>query len=179
MEKWFKSRLESILDNLIFASILAGGGTVWAIIKSLPTPAIIGISVGIFVVILAVIRVIWFFIKKGQKEDIKQIVEELLSIGIYTDVPVNITRILYHERKKLAVGLSDEIASNQDKLVLEQLNIHKIVRLEQRKVRVYGSDNVRDGGYWVLTELGNDVILYLQSNQQVLHEKGSKLEHIV
>lgn len=111
--------------------------------------------------------------RKAVKNDISQIVEELLSIGIYTDVPVNITRVLYHDKEKLAVGLFDGATSNMDKLVLSQLNLRKIVGLEQRKVRVYGSDNVRDEGYWVLTELGKDVVLYLQKNQQVLHKEGS------
>lgn len=104
---------------------------------------------------------------------IKQVVDELLTIGICSVMPVNITRILYKLGSKLEVGLSDEVASNQDKLVLSQLNLRKIVQLEQRKVKVYGSDNMRDEGYWILTELGKDVIRYLQVNKQVRDKEGS------
>ena len=103
-------------------------------------------------------------------------VEKLLKVGIFVGHPVNITRILYALREKLAIGLSDEVASEQDKLVLSQLNLRNIVQLKQRKVKVYGSDNVRDEGYWVLTELGKEVIKYLQANKQVLDKEGSLSE---
>lgn len=111
--------------------------------------------------------------KQKAGTNIKSVVDELVSIGIYSDVPVNITRILYHDRDKLVVGLSDEVASNQDKLVLHQLNLRNIVELEQRKTGIYGSDNVRNEGYWILTELGKKIILYLQQNKQVLDKEGS------
>ena len=107
------------------------------------------------------------------KSNIQQVVGELLSIGLYTDMPINIARILYHDKDKLAVGFSNEVTTNLDKLYLTELNLRKIVKLEQRKVRIYGSDNVRDEGYWILTELGKDVILHLQENQQVLDKEGS------
>jgi len=131
-------------------------------------------QIGIPICLLLIVLGIWLLIRAYKhRPNIKQLVEELLSVGIYTDCPVNITRILYHDRDKLTVGLSDEVASEQDKLVLPQLNLHNIVQLEQRKVRVYGSDNVRDEGYWILTELGKKVIKYLQENQQVLDKEGS------
>ncbi len=98
----------------------------------------------------------------------------MLSEGIFTDEPVNITRILYALREKLSVGLHDYEASVQDRLVLEQLNLRNIVQLEQRKVKVFGSDNVRDESYWILTELGKSVILYLQKNKQILCMAGSQ-----
>ena len=134
--------------------------------------------------VIGVALIIWGLLKNPESatatnplEDIKQVVDELLTIGIYSDKPVNITRILYHDREKLASGgFPDYEASVQDKLVLEQLNLRKIVQLEQRKVKVYGSDNVRDEGYWILTELGKSVILYLQTNQQVLDKEGSQPE---
>lgn len=111
----------------------------------------------------------------SEKENIKQIVDELLTIGIYEDKHVNITRILYKDREKLAVGLPDDVTATsiQDKLVLHQLNLRNIVQLEQRKEGTYGSANVRDKGYWILTELGKDIILYLQKNPQVLDNEGS------
>ena len=105
------------------------------------------------------------------KQDINRVVGELLSVGIYTDCLVNITRILYRDKDKLAAGLLDREASVQDKLVLAQLNLRNIVKLEQRqRVAVRGSF---DEGYWVLTELGKDVILYLEENKQVLDTEGS------
>ncbi len=105
-----------------------------------------------------------------EKGNIKQVVEELLNVGIYSDVPVNITRILYHDRDKLAGGLLDREVSVQDKRVLVQLSLRNIVKLEQRqRVVVRGP---YDEGYWVLTELGNDVILYLEGNKQILDEVG-------
>ena len=104
-------------------------------------------------------------------QDIKRVVEELLSIGIYTDRPVNITRILYYLRDKLAVGWFDYEVSAQDKLVLSQLSLHKIVHLEQRR-RSSGAHEY-DEGYWTLTKLGKSVISYLQANKQVLDKEGS------
>ena len=93
-------------------------------------------------------------------------------MGIFSDVPVNITRILYKLRDKLNVGLSDYEASVQDKLVLSQLNLHKVVQLEQR--RTASGPRMYDQGYWVLTELGKEVILYLKANEQVLDKEGSQ-----
>jgi hypothetical protein len=40
MRNWFQRRLESILDNVIFAGLLAGVLAVWAIIQKLPGPII-------------------------------------------------------------------------------------------------------------------------------------------
>jgi hypothetical protein len=166
MGKWILARADKLIDNLLFKAICTGGAIVWAWVRELPIPIIIVIAISVFVGILLSAKLIRAFY-------IRQIVFGLVNLGIYSDCPVNITRILYHDREKLAVGLSDEVASNQDKLVLHQLNLREIVRLEQRKVRIYGSDNVRDEGYWVLTELGKKVILYLEKNPQVLHNEGS------
>lgn len=101
------------------------------------------------------------------------IVEELKSLSIFDDSsPGDLIRVFYYLRDKLAVGMCECEASVQDKLVLTQLNLHKIVRLEQRQkasgLRMY------DEGFWVLTELGKEVILYLQTNKQVLDKEGSQ-----
>jgi uncharacterized Tic20 family protein len=114
-------------------------------------------------------------IKEIKGYDIETVIADLLSVGIYSDMPINITRILYHDREQLAVGLSNDSGgvTTMTNLVLQQLNIRKIVQLEQRKERIYGSDNVQDKGYWILTELGKNVILYLQNNQQILKKEGS------
>lgn len=156
MVDWIQSRFNNLLDNLIFAAIWTGGSAMAAILKALPIPVIIGISVAVFVTILFLIKVMLSF-------HIKYVVKKLLSVGIYTDAPVNITRILYYHREELAVGLPDDKTSIQDKSVLGQLNLRNIVQLEQRKT----------GSYWILTELGKRVILYLQKNQQVLDKEGS------
>jgi hypothetical protein len=149
-----------------FLVIGLGGGAVLAYVSPR-----IGIPIGFVLIAIGVYLLIGAYRRRA---GIKQVVEELLSVGIFTDIPVNITRILYHDREKLSVGLPGYEASIQDKLVLEQLNLRKIVQLEQRKVKVFGSDNVRDEGYWILTELGKEVIRYLQANKQVLDKEGSQ-----
>jgi hypothetical protein len=64
MRKWFKARIESLLDNLIFTAFLAGGAAVWTAGKSLPTPVIIGVSIAVFVVVLIVFRLFSLNIKR-------------------------------------------------------------------------------------------------------------------
>jgi len=58
MAEWFKKRLESLLDNAIFAVIIAGCVAVIAAIKLLPLPVIIGIFVVILIIIMVAIRLI-------------------------------------------------------------------------------------------------------------------------
>ncbi len=71
---WLKRRLESLLDNLIFAAIGAGGAAVWIAMKSLPLPIIVGTFGLIFVIILVVIRfVILRFFKNGKLQSTFQI----------------------------------------------------------------------------------------------------------
>ena len=71
--RWLKARFESILDNLIFAGIVAGGVAVWTAIKSLPPPIIIGIPTAIFIGILVAIRIILSFIRRRQGKNTKQV----------------------------------------------------------------------------------------------------------
>jgi hypothetical protein len=78
MGEWLKKRAESILDNLIFAGIVAGGVAVINVIKSLPTPAIAGISSGIFVGILLVFR---FARRKLKAKPLEKEIEAPLDIG--------------------------------------------------------------------------------------------------
>ena len=66
MAEWLKARLERLVDNLIFAGILAGVGAVWAALKALPIPVIVSIAVGVFIVILIGIRLILKFVIKRQ-----------------------------------------------------------------------------------------------------------------
>jgi hypothetical protein len=66
MGDWFKRRLESILDNLIFAGIVAGGIALWTALKSLPLPVIVGASAGIFILILVAVRLTFLFVIKKQ-----------------------------------------------------------------------------------------------------------------
>jgi Ca2+/Na+ antiporter len=93
--------------------------------------------------------------------------KELKALKIYDDSkPGDLIRVFYYLKDKLAVGLSENETSNQDKLVLAQLNLRKIVRFEQRR-KASGS-HTYDEGFWTLTEAGKGVILYLQMNKQVL-----------
>ena len=66
MAEWLEARLECLLDNLIFAGILAGAGAVWAALKALPIPVIVGIAIGVFIVILLGIRLSLKFSVKPQ-----------------------------------------------------------------------------------------------------------------
>ena len=102
------------------------------------------------------------------------IVEELKSLSIFDDSsPGGLIRVFYYLRDKLVVGMSECEASVQDKLVLPQLNLHKIVRLEQRQKAT--ESRTYDKGFWILTELGKSVIVYLQMNKQVLDKEGSQI----
>ena len=129
-----------------------------SLIRELPTYVIIGIALVVFIVAIILIRVVLSLY-------LRYIIKKLLSIGIFTDARVNILRIVYHDKDDLKIGLCNErvSASNQAKLVCGELRTRNIVQLEQRKT----------GDYWILTELGKRVILYLEKNQQVLDRKGS------
>ncbi len=100
--------------------------------------------------------------------DVEQVVEELLGVGIFPDMPVIILRILYHDKDDLKIGLSYRkvLASEQDKLVYGEFIIRNIVQLKQ----------LETGDILVLTELGKGVILYLEKNPQVLRTEGSQTE---
>ncbi len=61
MSEWFKRRLESFADNVIFAVCGAGGITVWSAVMELPLPLIVLIFVLSLIVILISMRLIWTF----------------------------------------------------------------------------------------------------------------------
>ena len=105
--------------------------------------------------------------------DAKSVIEEFKPLRIFDDSsPGDVIRVFYCLRDKLTVGMSEHEASVQDRLVLDQLNLHKIVQFEQR--RKAKGPRMYDEGYWILTELGKEVILYLQANKQVLDKEGSQ-----
>lgn len=66
MGDWLNKRLESIMDNLIFAGVVAVGLAIWNKIRSLSLPLIIAISLGAFIVILVAARLVVFFKHKEQ-----------------------------------------------------------------------------------------------------------------
>lgn len=97
----------------------------------------------------------------------KSAVENLRPLKIFDDSKAGDTiKVFYSLRDKLAIGISENEASVQDRLVLAQLSLHKIVQLEQRRKSSFGS--AFDEGYWVLTELGKRVVLYLQAHKYIL-----------
>lgn len=158
--RWLQARLNSLLDNVIFAILLSLVGTARiAWIKELPWYVVIGISFGIFFVVFCILRF-------ASCLQLKLTIKRLLSVGIYTDVPDNILRILYHDKESLKIGLPDHkvLSSNQDKQVYGDFRLHNIVQIENRST----------GSYWVLTDIGKRVISYLEKNQQVLHKEGSR-----
>jgi hypothetical protein len=100
--------------------------------------------------------------------DVKPVVEELKCLKIYDNsCPGDLLNVFDHLREKLAIGISEYEASAQDKLVLAQLSLRKIVQLEQR--RKSSGPHTYDEGYWILTELGKGVSLYLQLNRQIFN----------
>jgi hypothetical protein len=58
MADWFKGRLESILDNLVLAGIIAMGVALWALIRTLPGPIIFTIALATFALVMFVLRMI-------------------------------------------------------------------------------------------------------------------------
>lgn len=99
---------------------------------------------------------------------IKSVIQELRSLSIYDGIPIDATNLLYDLREKLAVGMSEYEASAIERPILLHLVSRKIVQLKQRR-KASG-----DEGYWIPTELGNDVIRYLETNKQVLDKEGSQ-----
>lgn len=69
MAKWFRRRIESLLDNLIASALVAGGVTVWAAIKSLPVQEMVVLFIFIFIAILVVIRLIVMFKFKPKQQE--------------------------------------------------------------------------------------------------------------
>ncbi len=128
------------------------------LIKELSWCAIIGITAGVFVGILSLIRLMAYL-------QLRFIIARLISVGIYTDAPDNILNVIYHHKDKLKLGMPDKevMASEQNKLVYGDLRTRNIVRLDRRQA----------GDFWVPTKTGDAVILYLEKNPQVLDKKGS------
>ncbi len=58
MGKWFKARVDSLLDNIIFTALVAVVALSWAVLRALPVPVIVGIFVGVFIVVLFAIRLL-------------------------------------------------------------------------------------------------------------------------
>lgn len=156
--RWLQDRLNSIVDNLIFTALSSGGVAVVTIIQSLPWYAIIGITIGFFIGLFLFIRLVAYL-------QFRFVIARLVSIGIYTDVPDNILRVLYHDKEQLKIGLPDSniMNSNQDRLVYGDFRTHNIVQMENRTT----------GSFWVLTDLGKRIILYLEKNPRVLDKEGS------
>ncbi len=70
MVRWFSKRLESILDNITFAAVVAVSVAIWNAIQSLPLLWIVIISGGTFLFILVVIRLVVFFRHKHKTKSI-------------------------------------------------------------------------------------------------------------
>jgi hypothetical protein len=128
--------------------------------------------------IISCLLLLWRNSKKSKgglvTSSIQTLIDEILSTKDYPEKTIYILRVLYHDREKLMEGLYSGNATPLDKRVYHQLALYDVVRFEQRKERIYGSDNTKDVGYWVLTNRGREVIKYLQKNQQVLHNEGSQ-----
>ena len=80
MRNWFKARIESLIDNIIFTAIVAGVAVVWTAVKSLPIPVITGVFVGVFVIVLISIRLLAWKMKR-QVIQVRKPYEEQISSG--------------------------------------------------------------------------------------------------
>ena len=154
------------------SSIGLGGGAVltWF-------PPQIGIPEGVLLIGLGFCLLMRAYKRRA---NIKKLVEELQSLTIFDDIQggiqINATKVLYQLRDMLAIGISvyEVQADTVVEAVVKQLNLRKIVQLEQRRKQ----DGTRqyDEGYWVRTERGKEVISYLQVNKQVLDKEASQTE---
>ena len=79
---WFKKRLESTLDNIIFAAIVAGGIGVWSLMSSLPGPIIFALVVVVFAGILVVLNQVRTW-RENRKKKLLKISDEEIEDTIY------------------------------------------------------------------------------------------------
>jgi len=157
MRKWGLARLYGLIDNLIFSALSGGGIAVW--LHEAPLYVVVLVGVVAAGAIFLLIRLIAYLY-------LKHIVNELVNVGIFTDVSDNILRVLYHDKDKLKSGIpyNEVLKSEMVKQVYGDLKSHDILIIEKH-------DSI---SYWMLTTLGARVVSYLEKNPQVLHNEGSR-----
>lgn len=87
MGDWLYRRLESLLDNAIFAGVVAVIFAVWSFLKTLPAPIIALVAIIIFAVVLFILRVVLSFLDRRKRtktilsepKDIPSWLEQLAS----------------------------------------------------------------------------------------------------
>ena len=71
MGDWFYRRLESVLDNAIFAGVAAVIFAIWSFIKTLPAPIIALVAIISFASILLILRVILSFLDRRKAKRVQ------------------------------------------------------------------------------------------------------------
>jgi hypothetical protein len=148
MSQWFRNRLESLIDNIIFAALVTGGGIVWAAIGDLPIAAIAGIGILVFALLISIIRLIAYSLRKSE-------IKENASFN-------NISEIHKQTKKEQAKNLHNEIIDLERKLwetrdnlpkevdVLKNPDIKQILDDLQNKMNALGYlINKREYNLWV------------------------------
>ena len=69
MEEWIKRRRDGLIDNVIFALLVAIGITVWSAIKSLSPPIIFVLALATFALILFIFWLIRHFTRRDKQSD--------------------------------------------------------------------------------------------------------------
>lgn len=95
----------------------------------------------------------------------KKSLDEIKDLKIFPDSQLgDLLNVFSNIKDKLSLGMPDSTSSVQDKLVLAQLSLRNIVHREQRQT----------GDYWVLTELGRNVVLYFERYKDFYIYKRTK-----
>ena len=105
----------------------------------------------------------------SRHSDVETVIGELKSLVVSDDSDKgDVIEVLYSLKNRLVSGVIENETSVQERTALTQLGLYRIVQLEQR--RKSSGPRMFDIGYWILTNLGRRVILYLDANKQDFHK---------
>lgn len=129
-----------------------------------------GIATGVVILLIGV----WMLYRAYKYQNINQVIKDLLKTNIdIAGKPVSLAYLLYYDRNKLLPsGMVDYNLTPLTKKTMAELSKRNIVNLVQIKEPTFDGENVRDRGYYVLTNLGIAAIAYLEKHPQVFHKKG-------
>jgi hypothetical protein len=97
-ESWIVQRLESFFDNCIFAIFMAIVSLAVSVLKSIPLPLVIAISGGTFIIILILLRIVFWRVKE--------------NFGLYNVIPI--LHRMDERLRILAHKLPNELILNPD-----------------------------------------------------------------
>lgn len=158
MWEWLKRRLESLVDNLIFAGIVAGCVAVPIAMKSLPLPIIVLTFTLIFVIILVAIRfVIPKFLKNDKLQSLGDGIQPILKdkkgvLGVNKQILVNMTTIRSDREGEYPLWAGLRITNPAPNAMLEDVKIRIVSCLEVIELTQRGRQDVEyhiyDRGVW-------------------------------